>query len=34
MTKGRTWEEFKEYDMSHLFRKQEKRSLDEIDTLI
>ena len=34
MRKGGTWDEIKEYDINYMFRKQEKRSLDEIDTLL
>ena len=34
MRKGGTWDEIKDYEFSMLFRKQEKRSLDEIDTLL
>ena len=34
MRKGGTWDEIKDYDMNYFFRKQEKRSLDEIDTLL
>jgi hypothetical protein len=33
MRKGSTWDEFSQGDLSYLFRRQEKRSLDEIDTL-
>jgi hypothetical protein len=34
MRRGTTWDEFKEGEISHLFRRQGKRDLDEIDTLI
>ena len=34
MRKGTTWDEFREIDISHLYRRQDKRSLEEIDTLI
>ena len=34
MRKGGTWDEVSSYDLNHLFRKQEKRGLDEIDTLL
>ena len=32
--KGATWDSFNGGDISFLFRRQEKRTLDEIDTLI
>lgn len=34
MRKGSTWDEFYSPDVSYLFRRQDKRSLDEIDTLL
>ena len=32
--KGTTWEDFREGDLTYLFRKQEKRSLGKVDLLI
>jgi len=34
MRKGSTWDEFRDLDLSHVFRRQNKRTLDEIDSLI
>ena len=32
--KGTTWDQFSEGDFTHLFRRQEKRSLNEVDLLL
>ena len=34
MSKGTTWDQFREDDHTYLFRKQPKRTLDEIDVLL
>ena len=34
MTRGSTWDYFPDGDTSHLFRKQNYRSLEEIDVLL
>ena len=34
MTKGSTWDEFRDIDLTYSYRRQHKRSLEEIDTLI
>jgi hypothetical protein len=34
MVKGTTWDQFGSGDVSYLFRKQNKRTLDEVDILL
>lgn len=34
MRRGNTWDEFRDLDLSHWYRRQDKRSLEEIDVLI